>query len=77
LFNASSFYKTLLAIPYWKASSAVIPSPKNSISLAFFCDEIVLTSYTPGVEQKSPHFMPGQLKLEDFVAISISHPMAN
>ena len=35
------------------------------------------TSYTPGVEQKTPHFMPGQLKLEWEVAITKSQPIAN
>lgn len=33
-------------------------------------------SCTPGVEQKRPHFMPGVLKLDFYVAMIISHVKA-
>ncbi len=36
-----------------------------------------LINSTPGVEQNKPHLIPGQLKLEFWVAIKISHPIAS
>lgn len=48
-----------------------------SISLAFLAEEIDLMSSTAGVEQKSPHLMPGVEK-EDFQeAINKSQARAN
>jgi len=51
-------------------------SPNKSISFAFFSEFIERNSWTPGVEQNNPHFTPGVLKLEFYVAIIISQVKA-
>lgn len=48
-----------------------------SISLAFFWEDIDLTSSTAGVEQKSPHLIPGHENVDLWVAKVISQAIDN